>query len=197
MNWALLHFKIVSDNSQGTQVDWTVRINHPFGITVGRKSSINSHCFFDFNKNNKNSLLVGDGVKIGNDCRFTTVNQSDQIKIGSGTSIHGSCQFTGEVQIGDNCLLARNIFLSSYSHQFRLDPKLPIKEQDRLAREQGRNISEKIIIEDDSWIAWGAVITPGVKIAKGTIVAANAVVTKDTEPYGIYGGVPAKKLGSR
>jgi acetyltransferase-like isoleucine patch superfamily enzyme len=38
---------------------------------------------------------------------------------------------------------------------------------------------------------------PGVRVAKGSVIGANAVVTKDTEPYGVYGGVPAKKISSR
>ena len=38
---------------------------------------------------------------------------------------------------------------------------------------------------------------PGVIIKRGTIVAAGAVITKDTEPNSIYGGVPAKKIKDR
>ena len=37
----------------------------------------------------------------------------------------------------------------------------------------------------------------GVTIGNGAIIAAGAVVTKDIEPYSIYGGVPAKKIGTR
>ena len=37
----------------------------------------------------------------------------------------------------------------------------------------------------------------GVTIAKGCVIGANAVVTKDTEPFGIYVGVPAKKIKNR
>jgi carbonic anhydrase/acetyltransferase-like protein (isoleucine patch superfamily) len=38
---------------------------------------------------------------------------------------------------------------------------------------------------------------PGVTIGTGSVVAANAVVTKDVEPYTIVGGVPAKKIRDR
>lgn len=38
---------------------------------------------------------------------------------------------------------------------------------------------------------------PGVEIAKGCIIGAGAVVTKNTKPYGIYGGVPAKRMKER
>lgn len=49
-----------------------------------------------------------------------------------------------------------------------------------------------IVIEDNAWIAIGAIILPGVTIGKGSIVSAGAVVTKDVPPYTVVGGVPAK-----
>lgn len=55
----------------------------------------------------------------------------------------------------------------------------------------------KIEIEDDVWIGYRATILSGVKIGKGAIVGAGAVVTKDLEPYGIYVGVPAKLIKYR
>lgn len=59
------------------------------------------------------------------------------------------------------------------------------------------NVSKigKIIIRRGAWIGVGAVILPGVEIGTGAIIGANAVVTKDVEPYAIVAGVPAKKIG--
>jgi acetyltransferase-like isoleucine patch superfamily enzyme len=53
------------------------------------------------------------------------------------------------------------------------------------------------VIEDDVWVGYGAIIISGVRIGKGSIIASGSVVTKDVEPYSIYGGVPAKKIGNR
>lgn len=52
-------------------------------------------------------------------------------------------------------------------------------------------------IGNDVWIGTGAIILRGVRIGDGSIVAANAVVTRDVEPYGIVGGVPARRIGCR
>jgi acetyltransferase-like isoleucine patch superfamily enzyme len=54
-----------------------------------------------------------------------------------------------------------------------------------------------VIIGNDVWIAEDAIITGGVKIGDGAIIAARAVVTKDVEPYSIVGGVPAKHIKFR
>jgi acetyltransferase-like isoleucine patch superfamily enzyme len=53
----------------------------------------------------------------------------------------------------------------------------------------------KVIIRKGAWIGVGVVILPGVEIGMGAIVGANAVVTKDVEPFAIVAGVPAKKMG--
>lgn len=54
-----------------------------------------------------------------------------------------------------------------------------------------------IVIGNDVWIGFDAVIMQGVTIGDGAIVATRAVVTHDVEPYSIVGGVPAKIIKKR
>lgn len=54
-----------------------------------------------------------------------------------------------------------------------------------------------IIIGNDVWIGYEAVILSGVTIGDGAIIGARAVVTKDVPPYTIVGGVPAKQIRKR
>jgi virginiamycin A acetyltransferase len=54
-----------------------------------------------------------------------------------------------------------------------------------------------IVIGNDVWIGYEAVIMPGVHIGDGAIVGTRAVVTKDVPPYGIVGGVPARIIKYR
>lgn len=55
----------------------------------------------------------------------------------------------------------------------------------------------KVIIEDYAWISCRTTILPNVRIGKGAVVCAGAVVTKDVEPYAIVAGIPARKIGER
>lgn len=57
--------------------------------------------------------------------------------------------------------------------------------------------NQPVIIENDVYLGDGIIVMPGVTIGTGSVVAANAVVTKDVEPYTIVGGVPAKKIRDR
>ncbi len=56
---------------------------------------------------------------------------------------------------------------------------------------------EDIIIGNDVWIGYEAVIMAGVHIGDGAVIAARAVVTKDVPPYTIVGGTPARKIRMR
>ncbi len=54
-----------------------------------------------------------------------------------------------------------------------------------------------IVIGNDVWIGYDAIIMAGVTIGDGAIIGTRAVVTKDVEPYSIVGGVPAKEIRKR
>lgn len=54
-----------------------------------------------------------------------------------------------------------------------------------------------IIIGNDVWIGYEAIIMAGVHVGNGAIIAAHAVVTKDVQPYTIVGGVPARLIRKR
>lgn len=57
--------------------------------------------------------------------------------------------------------------------------------------------AKPVIIGDDVWIGLHATILPGVCVAKGSVIGAGAVVTKDVAPYTVVGGIPAKFIKSR
>lgn len=58
----------------------------------------------------------------------------------------------------------------------------------------GRVITAPIVVEDGCWIGANCTIMPGVTIAQGCIIGANALVTRSTEPNGLYIGHPAKRI---
>lgn len=54
-----------------------------------------------------------------------------------------------------------------------------------------------IVIEDGAWIGAKAVVAPGVNIRSHSILTLGTIMTKDTEPYGIYQGNPGVKIKER
>ncbi|EHQ28456.1 acyltransferase [Mucilaginibacter paludis] len=57
-----------------------------------------------------------------------------------------------------------------------------------------KHVKAPIIIDDYAWIATSAIILPGVKIGRGAVVGAGAVVSKNVEPFQIVAGNPAKAI---
>lgn len=125
----------------------------------------------------------------------TTVNASilrGPVIIGDRTLINIDCDLTGhkdgKITIGNDVLFAPRVVVLGTMHAYR-DRTLLIRAQGILAK--------PVTVEDDVWIGLNAVITPGVHIGRGAVVGANAVVTKDVEPYAIVGGIPARVIGFR
>ena len=113
-----------------------------------------------------------------------------RISVGKGTYINGGDLFANRanIVIGSNCLISYNVHLCTDMHCY--------KEANTLINKQGE-VGRDIIVGNDCWIGYGAQIMPGVTIADGCVIGAGAVVTKDTKPFSVYAGVPAKIIGER
>ena len=99
------------------------------------------------------------------------------------------CFIYPKVKIGAYTLLANDVRIMGGDHRYDI-PGMPIIYS-------GRAELKPTTIGRDSWIGAYTIIMCGVKIGDGSIIAAGSVVTKDVEPFSIYGGVPAKKIKGR
>lgn len=102
------------------------------------------------------------------------------------------------LKIGSYCSIADDVaFILGNEHPLNRISTYPYK---HMLVDSGLSdaISKgNIIVDDDVWIGYRAVIMSGVHIGQGAVVAAGAVVTKDVPPYSIVGGVPAKVIKYR
>jgi len=112
------------------------------------------------------------------------------IKLGNRVGINSGANFAGRggLEIGDDSQFGPNVVIITSGHDFDNNSR-PIIEQG--------HTNGFVHIGKDVWIGANAVVLPNVKIADGTIVGAGAVVNKDTMPYSIVAGVPAKEIGKR
>ena len=121
------------------------------------------------------------------------------IAIGKNFYIGRDSQIECDAIIGDHVFFANCVALvGRYDHhylQIGTPTKLSSKIRDKDYNWKG--LDSKVIIDDDVWVGYGTIILSGVKIGKGSIIAAGSVVTKDIEPYTISGGNPAKFIKYR
>lgn len=136
-------------------------------------------------------LLLRRVINIGKSCRIQKrvyVGNGNNISIGNHCRINDNVKLDN-VKIGNYVLIARRTQILGKMHRFD-DINTPMLLQKA-------EIQKTTIIEDDVWIGLNVIIMPGLHIKKGCIIAAGAVLTKSTEEYGIYGGIPAKLIKKR
>ena len=63
--------------------------------------------------------------------------------------------------------------------------------------EKDEDDDQDVIIEKDVWIGANVTILKGVTVAEGSVVGAGTVLTKNTHPYGVYVGVPGRRVSER
>lgn len=127
---------------------------------------------------------VGANVNIESHAYFTP-----DLRIGDNSGVGVRCELNGPVRIGKDVLMGPETIVYTQNHKSS-DLNMPI-------RVQGFEPIREVVIEDDVWIGRRVMVMPGVRIGKGSVIAAGAVVTKDVPPYSVVGGVPARVIKSR
>ena len=107
----------------------------------------------------------------------------DHSGIGINARIHGECHIGRDVMMGEGCV----VITRNHGHS-RTD--IPM-------RLQGFEPERPVWIEDDVWIGDRVTILPGVRVGRGSILAAGAVVVKNVPEYAVVGGVPARVIQYR
>ena len=135
---------------------------------------------------------VGPRTVIDSFVKIKPAGGSGDVVIGAECAINsGTVIYTGNgVRIGDAVAIAANCTLAPTNHA--------IADRSRRIRDQGFQPSKGgIVVEDDVWIGSNVVLLDGAVVRKGAVIAAGSVVRGEVEPYAIYAGAPARKIGER
>jgi acetyltransferase-like isoleucine patch superfamily enzyme len=115
---------------------------------------------------------------------------NNDIQLGERVQFGANCLVHCAVEFGDSVLIARNVaFIGRDDHRYDVVGET--------IWDSPRGDSYKTVVEDDVWFGHGVIVLAGVKIGRGSIIAAGSLIVKDVERYAIVGGVPAKMLRKR
>jgi acetyltransferase-like isoleucine patch superfamily enzyme len=123
-------------------------------------------------------------------------NKGARILIGAGAEFNRNVTIGAGnlVVIGDHVLVGQCSYITDVNHVFA-DPNTPVEFQ-------GFSSRGPTVIEDNVWLGANVVVTTGVRIGRGSVIGAGAVVTRSVPPYSIVRGgtskaFPRRDLGDR
>lgn len=141
------------------------------------------------------NTLIGDYGRLTAYRNYKNTSQTFYPKISIGNNCHIGPQShitaINEIIIGNNVRTGPRILVTDNAHGESTIQMMDIAPNYRPLYSKG-----PVIIEDNVWIGEGAMIMPNIRIGKGSIIAANSVVTSNIPSYSIAAGVPAKVIKS-
>lgn len=125
---------------------------------------------------------------------FAYIDAGKLLRIGKYSIVTWHCVIEGGAQcfIGNRVFIGPGTKLLTSTYEFN-----GYYTNEFLPEETRATLYGDITLCDDAYIGANSVIMPGVTIGEGALVGSNAFVNKDLEPWGIYVGTPAKKIGER
>jgi len=115
--------------------------------------------------------------------------RKNKIAIDCGTYINRYTMLDAhaEIRIGRNCMIGPHCYITDANHG---------RAAGVLVKDQ-RMEPKPVVIEDDVWLGAGVIVLPGVRLGRGCVIGAGAVVTDDVPAGEVYAGVPATRIASR
>lgn len=154
-----------------------------YGAKIGTNLRIGKNPTIRISKNSK--ITIGNNVVIGKDV-YINVKKNSELFIGDNVHINKGVRISSFkfISIGSNVLIASYCNILDHNHKYDLQSPASTVYYD----------SAPIIIKEGAWLGTKVQVNKGVSIGKYTVVASNAVVTKNLEKSCVYGGIPAKKI---
>jgi len=163
-------------------------IGKPAVCRIGSNVTFYPNCFI---QGSNGSLVVGDHIDFFPGTYISIGDWGTSfVEIGHHSHFAPHCVLYGwgGLKIAPYCNVASHTVFATVGHHDEIT--------DRPMALSGEKAGP-ITLEEDVWIAANVTITANTRIAKGCVVGANSVVTRDTEPMGVYAGVPARRIRDR
>jgi acetyltransferase-like isoleucine patch superfamily enzyme len=145
-------------------------VTWPHQVRIGSKCVLEEKIYFKFDGiwQTGPSIIIGDNSFIGINVEFN-IRQ--------------------KIIIGDNCLIAAGCKFIDHDHEF--------SSRNILINAQNSGVESPIFLDNDVWLGANVIVLKGVKIERGSIVAAGSIVNKSIPSYEIWAGIPARKISNR
>ena len=128
------------------------------------------------------------GAKLGPKCHFYPKGRiwapwnlvcEDRVALADDAELYNPSPFF----LGSHAIVSQGAYVCGATHTYN-DPDFPL-------------VSAPMRLGAYSWVCARAIVSPGVNLGNGAILGLGSIATRDLEPFGVYAGVPAKKVKER
>ncbi|MNS01494.1 Maltose O-acetyltransferase [compost metagenome] len=134
------------------------------------------------------NIVIGRGSCVGDQVWLNICERDSALRMRIGECVlvgrQSMISTGGYLEIGSYCVLAPRVYISDADHVFA-DINQPILQQ-------GATMGRSLVVEENCWFGINTVATGNFTIGRGSIIAANAVVTKEVPPFALVAGNPAR-----
>ncbi len=161
-------------------------MGRPVEARIGANALFYPNCFIQ----GGGRLILEEHVTFFPNTYISIGGEKGFVRIGHHTHFAPNCVLYGQggLTVGPYCNIAAHCVLATAAHD-------PLDHGKPMCLAPNRN--QPITLVEDVWLGANVTVTGNVTIARGCVIGANAVVTRDTEPMGLYTGVPARRLRDR
>lgn len=140
---------------------------------------------------NRHNFDWGNNLTLGYGCRFDLEGEGKTLRFGNDCKLNDRVHIVAHesVQIGDDVLMASNIFISDTSHG---DYSSDSQEGPDIPPDKRLILTKPVVIGNRVWIGEGVCVLPGVTIGAGAVIGSNSVVTHSVPAGAIAVGSPAR-----
>lgn len=174
---------------ENVRIGANVKLVNPENISIGDNVLIEDHCTLI--ASSVRGITLQSNVMIKQHTYLDTESsKTGYIELGTGVYIGVGCCLYGHMglEIGEHSLLAQNITITPYSHQFA--------DKETLIKQQGGHM-RTVTIGRDCYIGMSCSILYSADIGDGCVIGSGSVVVKPIPDYSVAVGVPARVIKKR
>jgi acetyltransferase-like isoleucine patch superfamily enzyme len=190
---------ISTGDTRRLEYDWYAG-GIPANVHLGEHVYIDTaYGFAPFHSERDPGLTIGDASGAYDRTTFI-VGRRGSVNVGAYTVLNGAyfvCN--GQIEVGDHCLLAwGSVLVDTWPADARSLPiSLRREVMQMIADDPARRLPifaepQPIVLEDNVWVGFDAVVLPGVRLGRGSVVGCKTIVAEDVPPYAVVVGSPAR-----
>ena len=171
----------------------------PANVRLGASVYVDtSYGFAPFHSERDPGLALGDATGAYDRTTFV-VGPRGEVNVGAYTVLNGTYIVCNErIDIGDHCLIAwGSVLTDTWAGAAALPVAVRREALRAAAADPARRLPafaepRAVVLEDNVWVGFDAVVLPGVRLGRGSVVGCKTVVAEDVAPYAVVVGSPAR-----